>query len=129
MLPPPLRAGEMQGRQGDQEQPRQETAPRGERQNRPPALILVLQQNGEGLTGTAESERGTVQIENGTIKGARVTLTLTMVGPDGDERVIRLQGYVDGDSMLGTMVGGPDGGKRGRGGGGRGPRWQAHRMS
>jgi hypothetical protein len=92
-------------------------------------MILVLEQSGERLTGTAETEQGTVQIENGTIKGETVTLTLAMVGPDGRERVLRLQGQVDGDTMTGTMAGRPGGGERGRGGGGGGPGWQAQRVT
>ena len=126
-LPPPPQAGEQQARQGGQQQSRQRAQPKGDRTNGPPAVTLVLEQNGERLMGTAETEHGTVRIDNGTIKGETVTLTLIMAGPDGRERVLRLQGHVDGNTMVGTMAGGPAGEERGRGGGG--PGWQAQKVS
>lgn len=128
-LPPPPMGGERQNRQNGQQQSRQRAPRQGERPGAPPALTLVLEQNGETLTGTAETEQGAVQFENGTIRGQTVTLTLNMTGPDGRERILRLQGCVDGDKMFGTMAGGPAGGEGGRGGGGGGPGWQAQRVN
>lgn len=129
MLPqPPMRGGQ-QAQQNSQQQSGQRAQQQGERPNGPPAVTLVLRQSGEKLTGTAETDQGTVRIENGTIKGETVTLTLTMAGPDGRERVLRLQGSVDGNTMFGTMAGGPAGGEGGRGGGGGGPGWQAQRVT
>jgi len=118
-----------QGRQDDGQQQRQRPEQEGERPDGPPAVILVLEQNGERLTGTAEAEQGNVQFENGTINGETVTLTLTLVGPDGRELALTLQGNVDGDSIAGTMEGGPAGRGGGRGGGGGGPGWQAQRVN
>ena len=123
---PPMRGGQ-QDRQDGQQESRQRAQQQGERPNATPAVTLVLEQNGEMLAGAAASEHGTVQFENGSVRGETVTLTLTMVGPDGQERVLRLQGYVDGDTMVGTMAGGPAGGEGGRGGGG--PGWQAQRVN
>jgi hypothetical protein len=129
-LPPPPTRGEEQPRHGDQQRPRQRGRPRGERPNGPPAMILNLEQNGELLTGTAETERGNVQIENGTIKGDTVTLMLKMTGPDGQERVLELQGRVEGDEMVGALAGGPPRGESRRGGGGSsGPGWQAQKVN
>jgi hypothetical protein len=125
--PPPMGGG--QGRQDGGQQQRQRPEQEGERPDGPPAVILVLEQNGERLTGTAEAEQGNVQFENGTIKGETVTLTLTLVGPDGRELALTLQGNVDGDSIAGTMEGGPAGRGGGRGGGGGGPGWQAQRVN
>lgn len=127
-LPGPPMPGGQQAQQDGQQQSRQRPPRQGERPDGPPAVTLILEQNGETITGTAEADRGTVQIENGTIKGETVTLTLRMSGPDGRERVMRLQGYVDGDTMVGTMAGRPGGGERGGGGGG-GPGWQAQRVN
>lgn len=122
-LPPPQAGGQQSGQNG-QQQSRQRPQQQGERPNGPPAVTLVLRQNGERLTGTAETEQGSVQIENGTIRGETVTLTLRMSGPDGRERVLRLQGRVDGNTMVGTMAGGGEGGR-----GGGGPGWQAQKVN
>jgi hypothetical protein len=128
-LPPPPMQGEMRGRGQDQQRRRRASPPQGERPNGPPAVTLVLEQNGEDLKGTVETEQGEARLENGTIKDRTITLTLTMVGPNGEERVLRLQGYVDGDAMVGTLAGGPGGREQRRGGGGGGPGWQAERVN
>lgn len=120
-------SGGGQGRQDGQQQQRPQQ--QGERPNGPPAVTLVLRQSGNRITGTAETEQGTVRVDNGTINGETVTLTLTMAGPDGRERVLRLQGHLDGNTMVGTMAGGSAGGEGGRGGGGGGSGWWAQRVN
>jgi hypothetical protein len=71
-------------------------SPRGTRDS-----TLVLQQNGEALTGTLKSQRGDMPV-TGTLKGNALALSYKM-SMQGNEMEITYTGTVDGDSMSGTV--------------------------
>jgi hypothetical protein len=69
---------------------------------------LVLQQDGENLTGTYTGRFGASPIK-GTLKGNAIEFSFTVTGPMGGSGDVTYQGTVDGASMSGTVNLGPMG--------------------
>jgi hypothetical protein len=68
----------------------------------PHESTLDLQVAGEKLTGKITSRRGTVAIEEGTVKGNDVRFTVLRRG-NGDEIRVEFVGRIQGDTMRLTM--------------------------
>jgi hypothetical protein len=81
--------------------------PRGGQQT-----TLVLTQEGEAVTGTAEMRMGEAPVE-GTVKGAQVELVVRVSAPRGDRTLeIRYEGTLEGDVIEGTVTRPPPPGRR-----------------
>jgi hypothetical protein len=106
---------------------------RGERRRGPPPLTLVLEQDGESLTGTVNGPERQVGTASGSVQGDEVTLRLILLDPEGGEHQLQLEGVLEGEDMAGTLMGRPDGLPRSDRPGapeGRGPdpEWKAQRL-
>ncbi len=60
--------------------------------------VLNLQVEGTKLTGKIVSKRGTVEITNGIVDGAKVSFSVIRIG-NGDELRIEFRGAVEGETM------------------------------
>ena len=63
---------------------------------------LVLKVDGERLTGTLTSERGSARIEQGEVRGSSISFILVRKG-NGDEIQVEYRGTVEGSDMKLTM--------------------------
>jgi hypothetical protein len=63
---------------------------------------VVFEQDGTALTGTMESQMGSVPIENGSVEGNTFTFTVTFSRGDRSFE-LKYSGTVDGDTATGTM--------------------------
>ena len=63
---------------------------------------VILEQDGTALTGTMESQMGSMPIENGSVEGNTFTFTVTLSRGDRSFE-LKYTGTVDGDSATGTM--------------------------
>ena len=73
------------------------------------AATLNLQQEGETLSGSLESDQGTVEFEGGMITGDKIQWVIE-VDAGGAFIEIAIEGTVDGDEMMGSADFGGNGG-------------------
>lgn len=63
---------------------------------------LTLKQDGDSLTGNLESPRGTVAIQNGSVKGDKISFTVVRKRGERSLEIV-YTGTVDGDTARGTL--------------------------
>lgn len=63
---------------------------------------ITFEQDGDNLTGTMETQMGSIAIENGSVDGNKITFTFVMTRGDRSMQVV-YKGTVDGDTAKGTM--------------------------
>ncbi len=74
--------------------------PRGET-----ALKLTFVQDGDTLSGTAETRRGNRPLTDVSVDGNRITFSLEFRGRGDRSFTMRFTGTVEGDSATGTLTG------------------------
>jgi hypothetical protein len=85
--------------------------PGGARGGQRPPTKMVIQQEGDGFTGTLTMPFGEAPIQDGTINGNEISFKVSIETPRGTFEMT-YTGKVEGDTMSGTVSG-----RGGRGGG------------
>ncbi len=68
----------------------------------PGGAVVILEQHGDSLSGTAEMRMGTVEISKASVDGDKVTFSIVLSREDRTVELV-FSGEVDGDTFNGTM--------------------------
>jgi len=66
------------------------------------ASKLDVKVEGDSLTGTLSSDRGTARVEHGTIRGDEIAFDLIRIS-NNDQIIVHFRGRIEGDTMRLTM--------------------------